>query len=40
MVEVEGAEVFPSGAIRHGTIKRQRTDKKATDCTYEAAVSS
>lgn len=40
VVEVEGAEVFPSGAIRHGTIVRVRTDKKATDCTYESAVCS
>ena len=38
VVEVEGAEVFPSGAVRHGHIKRLRTDKPAEDCTYEAAV--
>lgn len=40
VVEVEGAEVFASGAVRHGSIKRERPDKRAIDCTYEAAVTS
>ncbi len=40
VVEVEGAEVFPSGAVRHGNIKRVRTDKSEKDCTYEAAIAA
>ena len=40
VVEVVGAEVFPSGAIRHGHIKRARPDKLAIHCTYEAAIAA
>jgi ATP-dependent DNA ligase len=40
VVEVEGAEVFPSGAVRHGHVKRVRSDKRAIDCTFESAVES
>ncbi len=40
VVEVEGAEVFPSGAVRHGHIKRVRTDKRPEDCTYAAAMEA
>lgn len=40
VVEVEGAEVFPSGAVRHGHIKRVRMDKPESACTYESAVES
>ncbi len=39
IVEVEGAEVFPTGALRHGHIKRPRLDKPVQDCTLEAAVA-
>jgi ATP-dependent DNA ligase len=40
VVEVEGAEVFPSGAVRHGHIKRPRPDKPAEDCDIESAHSA
>lgn len=40
IAELEGREVFPSGALRHGQFKRFRTDKHATDCTYEAALAA
>ena len=38
--EVEGAEVFPSGAVRHGHVKRVREDKRSEGCTHAAAVSA
>lgn len=37
VVEVFGAEVFPSGAVRHGRISRLRDDKAPEDCTLESA---
>ncbi|UCC72024.1 MAG: ATP-dependent DNA ligase [Gemmatimonadota bacterium] len=37
VVEVQGYEVFNSGAVRHGQITRVRDDKPAGDCTLEAA---
>lgn len=40
VVEVEGLGVWPSGAVRHGHVKRVRTDKRPEDCTYEAAIAS
>ena len=40
VVEVEGAEVFPSGAVRHGHVKRVREDKRSEGCTHAAAVSA
>jgi ATP-dependent DNA ligase len=38
VVEVEGTEVWPSGALRHGHIQRLRDDKPANDCTHDAAM--
>jgi ATP-dependent DNA ligase len=38
VVEVEGAEVWPSGALRHAVIQRLRDDKPVQDCTHEAAM--
>jgi hypothetical protein len=38
IVEVEGAEVWPSGALRHGHIQRLRDDKRPEDCTHDAAM--
>jgi ATP-dependent DNA ligase len=38
VVEAEGAEVWPSGALRHAVIQRLRNDKPVEDCTYEAAM--
>lgn len=40
VVEVEGAEVWPSGAVRHGHIRRVRTDKDPLSCTVEAAIAA
>jgi ATP-dependent DNA ligase len=37
VVEVEGQQVFKSGAIRHGQITRIRDDKVAKECTLAAA---
>jgi hypothetical protein len=38
VVEVVGQEIFPSGALRFGQIKKPRPDKRPEDCTYEAAL--
>jgi ATP-dependent DNA ligase len=38
VVEVDGAEVWPSGALRHGHIQRVRDDKPAEECTHAAAM--
>jgi ATP-dependent DNA ligase len=38
VVEAEGAEVWPSGALRHAVIQRLRDDKPVQDCTHEAAM--
>ena len=38
VVEVEGAEVWPSGALRHAIIQRLRNDKPAQECTHDAAM--
>lgn len=38
VVEVEGAEMFPSGALRHGHIVRVRDDKLPEHCTIENAL--
>lgn len=40
VVEVEGYEVFPSGAVRHGHLVRVRDDKAVADCTYDAAMKA
>ena len=37
VIECKGAEVFPSGALRHGHFERLRDDKRPEECTYEAA---
>ena len=40
VVEVTGAEIWPSGCVRHGHITRPRPDKVAEDCTHEAAMAA
>lgn len=40
VVECKGAEVFKSGALRHGHLSRLRSDKDPEDCTLEAARAS
>jgi len=39
VIECKGAEVFKSGALRHGHFERLRSDKLAEDCTLAAARS-
>ena len=40
VVECKGAEVFKSGALRHGHLSRVRDDKDPEDCTIESARQS
>ena len=39
VIECKGAEVFKSGALRHGHMERLRPDKLPEDCTLEAALA-
>jgi ATP-dependent DNA ligase len=38
VVECLGAEMYPTGTLRHSRVIRVRDDKAATDCTLEAAL--
>jgi ATP-dependent DNA ligase len=38
VLECQGYEIWPSGALRSAQIVRVRTDKNPQDCTYEAVV--
>lgn len=40
VVELIGQEIFPSGSLRFGEIKRIRTDKNPIDCTIESAYNA
>lgn len=39
VLECQGYEIWPSGALRSAQIVRVRTDKLPTDCTYEAVAA-
>lgn len=40
IVEVEGYEIWNTGVVRSGHVRRIRTDKFPEDCTYEAAMKA